>query len=168
MLVKLAAFPLSKKQVESSMQMQKMQPRIKELQAMYANDPERLQMEQARLYKEAGFNPLAGCLPVFATLPVFIGLYRALSNAASEGLLTDGFYWIPSLGGPTSIASRNAGSGFTWLWPFVDGHPPSDGTTPRATSCFRSCSSRRSTCPSKSSAPNRRRTIRRSNKAKPF
>ena len=39
------------------MQMQKMQPRIKELQAMYANDPERLQMEQARLYKEAGFNP---------------------------------------------------------------------------------------------------------------
>ncbi len=123
-LVKLATFPLSKKQVESSMQMQKMQPRIKELQAMYANDPERLQMEQARLYKEAGFNPLAGCLPVFATLPVFIGLYRALSNAASEGLLTDGFYWIPSLGGPTSIASRNAGSGFTWLWPFVDGHPP--------------------------------------------
>ena len=116
-LVKLATFPLSKKQVESSMQMQKMQPRIKELQAMYANDPERLQMEQARLYKEAGFNPLAGCLPVFATLPVFIGLYRALSNAASEGLLTDGFYWIPSLGGPTSIASRNAGSGFTWLWP---------------------------------------------------
>jgi len=123
-LVKLATFPLSKKQVESSMQMQQMQPRIKELQAMYANDPERLQMEQARLYKEAGFNPLAGCLPVFATLPVFIGLYRALSNAASEGLLTDGFYWIPSLGGPTSIASRNAGSGFAWLWPFVDGHPP--------------------------------------------
>ena len=123
-LVKLATFPLSKKQVESSMQMQAMQPRIKELQAMYANDPERLQMEQARLYKEAGFNPLAGCLPVFATLPVFIGLYRALSNAASEGLLTDGFYWIPSLGGPTSIASRNAGSGFAWLWPFVDGHPP--------------------------------------------
>jgi hypothetical protein len=51
---------------------------------MYANDPERLQMETARLYKEANFNPLAGCLPTFATLPVFIGLYRALSNAATE------------------------------------------------------------------------------------
>ena len=60
---------------------------------MYANDPERLQMETARLYKEANFNPLAGCLPTFATLPVFIGLYRALSNAAAEGLLTDGFFW---------------------------------------------------------------------------
>jgi len=123
-LVKLATFPLSKKQVESSTQMQALQPRIKELQAMYANDPERLQMEQARLYKEANFNPLAGCLPVFATLPVFIGLYRALGNAAAEGLLTDGFYWIPSLGGPTSLADRNAGSGFAWLWPFIDGHPP--------------------------------------------
>lgn len=91
---------------------------------MYANDPERLQLETARLYKEANFNPLAGCLPTFATLPVFIGLYRALSNAATEGELTDGFYWIPSLGGPTSIAARNEGSGFSWLWPLVDGAPP--------------------------------------------
>ena len=123
-LVKLATFPLSKQQVESSLQMQAMQPRIKELQAMYANDPERLQLEQARLYREANFNPLAGCLPLFATLPVFIGLYRALSNAAAEHLLDDGFYWIPSLGGPTSIAARNDGNGFAWLWPFVDGAPP--------------------------------------------
>jgi len=122
--VKLATFPLTKKQVESSIAMQGLQPRVKELQAMYANDPERLQMETARLYKEANFNPLAGCLPTFATLPVFIGLYRALSNAATEGELTAGFYWIPSLGGPTSIAARNEGSGFSWLWPFVDGHPP--------------------------------------------
>ena len=85
LLVKLVTFPLTKKQVEGSIQMQAIQPRVKELQAMYANDPERLQMETARLYKEANFNPLAGCLPTFATLPVFIGLYRALSNAAAEG-----------------------------------------------------------------------------------
>ena len=123
-LVKVVTFPLTKKQVEGSIQMQAIQPRVKELQAMYANDPERLQMETARLYKEANFNPLAGCLPTFATLPVFIGLYRALSNAAVEGVLTDGFYWIPSLGGPTSIEARNDGNGFAWLFPFVDGAPP--------------------------------------------
>ena len=120
----MVTFPLTKKQVEGSIQMQAIQPRVKELQAMYANDPERLQMETARLYKEANFNPLAGCLPTFATLPVFIGLYRALSNAAVEGVLTDGFYWIPSLGGPTSIEARNDGNGFAWLFPFVDGAPP--------------------------------------------
>ena len=124
LLVKLVTFPLTKKQVEGSIQMQAIQPRVKELQAMYANDPERLQMETARLYKEANFNPLAGCLPTFATLPVFIGLYRALSNAAAEGLLTDGFYWIPSLGGPASIASRTDGTGFNWLTDFSSGAPP--------------------------------------------
>lgn len=53
-------------------------------------------------------NPLAGCLPTLATIPVFIGLYRALSNVAEEGLLKEGFFWIPSLGGPTSIAAQKA------------------------------------------------------------
>lgn len=90
-------------QVESTLSLQALQPRVKELQAKYADDPENLQLETARLYKEAGVNPLAGCFPTLATIPVFIGLYNALSNAAKEGLLTEGFFWIPSLGGPTTI-----------------------------------------------------------------
>ena len=53
-------------------------------------------------------NPLAGCLPTLITLPVWIGLYRALSNVADEGLLTEGFFWIPSLAGPTSLAAQKA------------------------------------------------------------
>ena len=66
------------------------------------------QIEVARLYKDAGVNPLAGCLPTLVTLPVWIGLYRALSNVADEGLLTEGFFWIPSLAGPTSLAAQKA------------------------------------------------------------
>jgi membrane protein insertase Oxa1/YidC/SpoIIIJ len=66
------------------------------------------QVETARLYKQAGINPLAGCLPTLATIPVFIGLYRALTRAADEGLLTSGFFWIPSLAGPSSIAARQS------------------------------------------------------------
>jgi YidC/Oxa1 family membrane protein insertase len=81
---------------------------VKELQAKYANDTETLQIETARLYKEAGVNPLAGCLPTLATIPVFIGLYRALTKAADDGLLTSGFFWIPSLGGPTTMTARQA------------------------------------------------------------
>ena len=104
------------------MQMQKMQPRIKELKQCTRTTRSACRWSR-RGCTRARFQPFSGLLARLATLPVFIGLYRALSNAASEGLLTDGFYWIPSLGGPTSIASRNAGSGFTWLWPFV-GHPP--------------------------------------------
>eukprot|EP00897_Mesotaenium_endlicherianum_P003383 jgi/Mesen1/3072/ME000181S02147 len=123
-LVKLATFPLTKKQVESTMAMQNLQPKIKAIQTTYAGNQERIQLETARLYKQAGVNPLAGCLPTLATLPVWIGLYRALSNVANEGVLTEGFFWIPSLAGPTSIAARSTGSGTSWLLPFVDGAPP--------------------------------------------
>ncbi|KAI9080870.1 hypothetical protein K1719_037179 [Acacia pycnantha] len=123
-LVKAATFPLTKKQVESSLAMRSLQPQIKAVQQRYAGDQERIQLETARLYKLAGINPLAGCLPTLATIPVWIGLYRALSNVADEGLLTEGFFWIPSLAGPTTIAARQNGSGVSWLFPFVDGHPP--------------------------------------------
>lgn len=123
-LVKAATFPLSKKQVESAMAMRSLQPQMKAIQQRYAGDQERIQLETARLYKLAGINPLAGCLPTLATIPVWIGLYRALSNVANEGLLTEGFFWIPSLAGPTTVAARQNGSGISWLFPFVDGHPP--------------------------------------------
>ncbi|KAK3033949.1 hypothetical protein RJ639_034113 [Escallonia herrerae] len=123
-LVKVVTFPLTKQQVESTLAMQNLQPKIKAIQARYAGNQERIQLETSRLYKQAGVNPLAGCFPTLATIPVFIGLYQALSNVANEGLLTEGFFWIPSLGGPTSIAARQSGSGISWLIPFVDGHPP--------------------------------------------
>ncbi|KAK1265946.1 hypothetical protein QJS04_geneDACA016847 [Acorus gramineus] len=123
-LVKAATFPLTKKQVESSLAMRSLQPQVKAIQQRYAGDQERIQLETARLYKLAGINPLAGCLPTLATIPVWIGLYRALSNVADEGLLTEGFFWIPTLAGPTTIAARQSGSGISWLFPFVDGHPP--------------------------------------------
>lgn len=123
-IVKVATFPLTKKQVESTLAMQNLQPKIKAIQERYAGNQERIQLETSRLYRQAGVNPLAGCFPTLATIPVWIGLYQALSNVANEGLLTEGFYWIPSLAGPTTIAARQSGAGISWLIPFVDGHPP--------------------------------------------
>ncbi|KAI4373475.1 hypothetical protein MLD38_011597 [Melastoma candidum] len=123
-IVKAATFPLTKQQVESTLAMQTLQPKIKAIQQRYAGNQERIQLETSRLYRQAGVNPLAGCFPTLATIPVWIGLYQALSNVANEGLLTEGFFWIPSLGGPTTIAARQSGSGISWLFPFVDDHPP--------------------------------------------
>jgi YidC/Oxa1 family membrane protein insertase len=123
-LVKAATFPLSQKQVASSVAIQALQPRVKEIQAKYAAEPETLQLETARLYKEAGVNPLAGCLPTLATIPIFIGLYKALSRAADEGLGQESFFWIPDLSGPTTMTERATGAGMSWLFPFVDGAPP--------------------------------------------
>ena len=54
--------------------------------------------------------PRAGCLPTLATIPMFWGLYRTLSNASSDGALTGGFYWLPDLAGPTSLAAQKAGA----------------------------------------------------------
>ncbi|CAI5960625.1 unnamed protein product, partial [Closterium sp. NIES-64] len=119
------------KAVESTMAMQNLAPKVKAIQTKYAGDQERIQLETSR------------CLPTLATLPVFIGLYQALSNVAKEGVfimkfldahggllldpfpcrphgvLTEGFFWIPSLAGPTSIAARDSGSGISWLFPFI-------------------------------------------------
>ncbi|KAJ4843857.1 Inner membrane protein PPF-1, chloroplastic [Turnera subulata] len=118
-IVKAATLPLTKQQVESTLAMQNLQPKLKAIQQRYKGNQERIQLETSRLYKQAGVNPLAGCLPTLATIPVFIGLYQALSNVANEGLLTEGFFWIPSLSGPTTIAARQSGSGISWLFPFV-------------------------------------------------
>eukprot|EP00879_Flechtneria_rotunda_P004494 GHRR01004748.1.p1 GENE.GHRR01004748.1~~GHRR01004748.1.p1 ORF type:complete len:430 (+),score=134.04 GHRR01004748.1:669-1958(+) len=123
-VVKLVTLPLTKQQVESSLAVQSLKPRIDMMKARYGDDKKKIQRETNFLYEQAGVNPLAGCLPSLATIPIFIGLYRSLTNVASEGLLdTQGFYWIPTLAGPTTIAARQSGSGTEWLFPFVDGAP---------------------------------------------
>jgi len=58
----------------------------------------------------------AGCLPTLATIPIFIGLYRSLSNSATSGAFDNqGFYWVPSLAGPTTLAAQKAG-GVVGVW----------------------------------------------------
>jgi YidC/Oxa1 family membrane protein insertase len=52
----------------------------------------------------------AGCFPTLATIPIFWGLFRSLTDAASSGTLSEGFYFIPSLSGPVSAAQRASGA----------------------------------------------------------
>ena len=122
-VVRLATFPLNMQQIKSSKAMQALQPKMKEMQEKYKNDREKLAQEQMALYKEHGVNPLGGCLPLLVQMPIWIGLYRALIQLSTEGLLNQGFFWIPSLAGPVS---DNFATSFPpdWLWPFVNGAPP--------------------------------------------
>jgi YidC/Oxa1 family membrane protein insertase len=87
-------------QSKSSKAMQELQPKMKEIQDKYKNDREKLAQEQMRLYKEAGVNPLGGCLPMLVQMPIWVALYVSLTQLSSEGLLNEGFLWIPSLAGP--------------------------------------------------------------------
>ncbi|MFH1230779.1 MAG: membrane protein insertase YidC [Planctomycetota bacterium] len=80
-IIKVVLFPITKKGQVSMYRLQKLAPRIKALQAQYKNDKQRLGVEQLKLWKEYGVNPLSGCLPIFLQIPVFFGLYWALALA---------------------------------------------------------------------------------------
>src|SRR3954468_21423902 len=72
--------PLTYKQLKGMRAMQALQPQIKELQAKYKNDKQRMQQEMMRFYKENKVNPFASCIPLVAQLPVFITLFYTLRH----------------------------------------------------------------------------------------
>jgi YidC/Oxa1 family membrane protein insertase len=86
LIVRLMLHPLTKKQMTSMQKMQKLQPRIKMLQEKYKDDKETLNREMMNLYKENKVNPAAGCLPLLVQLPVFILLYRVLTQYDFSGV----------------------------------------------------------------------------------
>ncbi|WP_330233754.1 membrane protein insertase YidC [Nocardia sp. NBC_00508] len=73
------------KQVRTTKQMQELQPQIKELQKKYKNDRQKMATEMQKLQKENGFNPLMGCLPILAQVPVFLGLFHVLRSFNRTG-----------------------------------------------------------------------------------
>ncbi|KAJ8598700.1 hypothetical protein CTAYLR_010735 [Chrysophaeum taylorii] len=91
LVIKSITFPLNYAQIESTTKMQGLQPAIKSIQARYANDPQQMNVMMAQLYEENNLNPLAGCLPALAQIPIFIALYRALLSLAKEDLLRESF-----------------------------------------------------------------------------
>lgn len=101
-IVKLIMFPITKKGQVSMYHLQKLQPRIKALQAQYKNDKRRFGEEQLKLFKEFGVNPLSGCLPMFLQIPVFIGLYWALAQAI-ELRQSPFTLWITDLSQPDQL-----------------------------------------------------------------
>lgn len=102
-LVRLCLFPLSRKQVLSSIRMQKLQPELTKLKEKYQDNPQGMMVAQQALFKKYGVNPLSGCLPIFIQMPIFIGLYRALSTDVSlfgAPLFSKGIRWCSNLAAP--------------------------------------------------------------------
>jgi YidC/Oxa1 family membrane protein insertase len=79
-VIKLALYPLTVKQVKSMKAMQDLSPKMKQLQEKYKNDKERLNKEMAELYKTMGVNPLSGCLPLVIQMPVLMGIFFAIRD----------------------------------------------------------------------------------------
>ncbi|MGP1454786.1 MAG: membrane protein insertase YidC [Treponema sp.] len=102
-LIKIVFFPMTKKSSEATQQMQKMQPKIQELQAKYKGKPQKLNEEMAKLYKTAGYNPLSGCLPLLIQFPILFAMYRLFNNYFEFRGAMFIPYWIPDLSVGDSI-----------------------------------------------------------------
>ena len=79
-LVRLLMWPLTQKSFESMQKMQAIQPEMQRVRERYKNDPQRMQQEMMRLYKERGVNPLGGCLPNLLPLPILFALFFVFQN----------------------------------------------------------------------------------------
>lgn len=95
-LIKLIFWPLGNMSYKSMKEMQKLQPKIKELQEKFKEDKAKLQQATMELYKSHKVNPMGGCLPIFIQIPVFFGLYRALLYAI-ELRHAPFYFWIQDL-----------------------------------------------------------------------
>ena len=101
LIIRILFWPLTHKSTESMRRMQELQPQIKAIQEKYKKDPQRMQQETMKFYKENKVNPMGGCLPMFVQIPVFIALYTVLRNAIE--LRYAGFLWISDLSAPENL-----------------------------------------------------------------
>ena len=95
-LIKVLTLPLSRKSAKSMARMAEIQPRLEKLKEKYKKDPKKLNEETLKLYREIGFNPLAGCLPLLLQLPLFMALFAVLS-VAIELRQAPFVFWISDL-----------------------------------------------------------------------
>ncbi len=79
-MVKILVHPLTKKSYESTSKMQQLKPKMDEIRSKYANDQQRMNQEMMKLYKEEGFNPLGGCLPMLLQMPIIFAIYAVIGN----------------------------------------------------------------------------------------
>jgi YidC/Oxa1 family membrane protein insertase len=131
-LVRLLLWPLQQNAMRSQIRMQRVQPELQAVQAKYKNDPQRLQVEMMRVYKEHDVSPFAmltGCLPMLLPMPIFFALFFVFQNTIEfRGVeflylpdisLKDPYYVMPVL---------VAGTSFLLSWIGMRGLPPNPQT----------------------------------------
>lgn len=107
-IVKLVLYPLYAKQIKTTASMADISEKTQEIQKKYAGDQERMNAEVQKMYKETGFNPASGCLPMLIQFPIIMGLFALLRNpmlympAGSTMIFAnhESFLWIKDLAQP--------------------------------------------------------------------
>jgi len=108
-LVRIIFWPLTHSSTKSMKKMQEIQPKLKEIQALYKDNPQKMQQETWAIYRDNKVNPLSSCLPMLVQIPVFIALFTVLRSAVE--LRYAPFLWITDLSEPENL--------FQGMIPFV-------------------------------------------------
>lgn len=101
LLVRVLLWPLNQKAMRASTAMQAIQPQLQAIQSRYKEDPQKLQQEMFKLYKEHNVNPLGGCWPMLLPMPVLFALFFVLGNSIE--LRGVPFLWFPDLSRPDPL-----------------------------------------------------------------
>lgn len=99
--IKTLFWPLSAKASRSQKRMAKIQGPMAELKEKYKDNPQKLQQETLKVFKENQVNPVAGCLPMLVQMPIFLGLFYMLRSASE--LRHESFLWVSDLSMPDTI-----------------------------------------------------------------
>lgn len=113
-LIRIIILPLTFSQTRAIKKMQELQPEQQRIQKQFKGDPERLNQEMMKLWKEHKINPASSCLPLLIQLPILWAFFRALTRL--DVLQGAGFLWIASLGEPDKLYILPVLAGVTTFW----------------------------------------------------
>ncbi len=104
--IRLLLYPLYVTQIRSQRVMQELAPALNDIKAKYGKDRQKIQEEQMKLYKERGYNPATGCLPLLLQMPILFAMYAAFIQAPGlTGQELRGVLW-PFVSMPTLIGDH--------------------------------------------------------------
>lgn len=101
LIVKGITWPLTMAQQRSAKKMQHFSEPMKQIREKHKDNPQKMQQEMMKLYRDNKINPLAGCFPVLIQIPIFFGMYCAFQTCAE--LRLQSFLWISDLSMPDLI-----------------------------------------------------------------
>ena len=94
-LMRVVLFPLYQKSMRAQIGQMRVQPIVQEIREKHKDDPQKLQQEMMRVYKEEGVNPLAGCLPMLVPMPILFTLFFVFQGTIEFRGVP--FLWLPDL-----------------------------------------------------------------------
>ena len=101
LLVKLLLWPLTAVSYRSQARMKELQPQMVAIKEKYGDDPQKQQEATMKMYREAGVNPLGGCLPMLLQYPILIAMWRFFQSTLV--LRGESFLWAADLSAPDPV-----------------------------------------------------------------